>query len=488
MGDRYISQFSTTFAAELTSDQGHALTMASRQDYLLGKILEMEKSMVKIPEMEKTMGQLFDLMKSITQELRLQGPSLEITMTPLPPSTVMEYRNPNHEAHDLYQSLPDNWEHASMTVTQGEARSVCLLVSSYGDGIYTNAVYEVKFKHGGEVPVIRHVAKFREGYCPQAARVFNHSNLYYFGDDGGFIIDTETWSKCSSIPPTPASNSLVYAYDKVYYLARRTCLQPVTEPSFGRYDPNQKVWEKMTPFPFYDDYDHHMRITGYAVCHDVILFSLCGLINGDFCIVAFNVGRMDWNRVKFDTSDCLAPPFQGRAVVVGKTIYALYGEAEIIAFSFKMEKGGDDDIAYSLSQLFILQCLEFARPLMPWLDDLTQCLVHLGNHDFFYVQTGWCDSHLKVQYLSITTFQIVVGEGGGHMIKTIHSTVHSVDIKGSEWFDLVLCFTPECEDYEHIEEESMASMSQPRQEITAMKLETEAMLHEEANDDVIIGY
>ncbi|XP_021807233.1 uncharacterized protein LOC110751110 isoform X2 [Prunus avium] len=351
-------------------------------------------------------------------------------------------------------------------------------------------VYEVKFKHGGEVPLIRHVAKFQEGYFPKVARVFNHSNLYYFGDDGGFIIDTETWSKCSSIPPTPASNSLetiVYAYDKVYYLARRSSLEPVTEPSFGRYDPNQKVWEQMTPFSFYDDYDHHMRITGYAVCHGVILFSLCGLRNGNFSIVAFNVGRMDWSRVKVDNSACCDPPFQGRAVVVGKTIYALYGEAEIIAFSFKMEKGGDDDIAYSLSQLFILQCLEFARPQMPWFDDLTQYLVYLGNHDFFYVQTGWCDSHLKVQYLSITTFQIVVGEGGGHMIKIIHSTVHSVDIKGSEWFDLVLCFTPECEDYEHIEEESMASMNQPRQEITAMKLEIEAMQHEEAND-ARIGY
>ncbi|CAL8122219.1 unnamed protein product [Prunus armeniaca] len=71
---------------------------------------------------------------------------------------------------------------------------------------------------------------------------------------------------------------------------------------------------------------------------------------------------------------------------------------------------------------------------------LSQYLVHLGNHDFFYVQTGKCDSHPKVQYLSITTFEIVLEEGK-HMIKTIDSIVHSVDIKGSEWFDLVFCFT-----------------------------------------------
>ncbi|KAI5320272.1 hypothetical protein L3X38_039980 [Prunus dulcis] len=119
MGDRYISQLSTA-AAKLTSGQGHALTMASRQDDLLGQDIRD--------------GEIYG------QELCLQGPSPAITTTPLPPSTVMEYHNPNHEAHDLYQSLPDDWEHASMTVNQGEARSICLLVSSYGDGIYTNAV------------------------------------------------------------------------------------------------------------------------------------------------------------------------------------------------------------------------------------------------------------------------------------------------------------------------------------------------------------
>ena len=79
--------------ADLISGKGHVLTMTSRQYDPQGKL----------PEMEKIMGQLFDLMKSITQELCLQGPSPAITTTPLPPSTVMEYHNPNHEAHDLYQ-------------------------------------------------------------------------------------------------------------------------------------------------------------------------------------------------------------------------------------------------------------------------------------------------------------------------------------------------------------------------------------------------
>ncbi|XP_016651196.1 PREDICTED: uncharacterized protein LOC107881591 isoform X2 [Prunus mume] len=103
MGTRYISQFSAS-AAELTLGQG---MMASRQDELLGKISEMEKSGGKISEMEKsagkilemekTLGQLLDFSKSITQELRLLRP----------PSTVIENYNPSHpnpEAYDLYPS------------------------------------------------------------------------------------------------------------------------------------------------------------------------------------------------------------------------------------------------------------------------------------------------------------------------------------------------------------------------------------------------
>ncbi|PQM41808.1 uncharacterized protein Pyn_09340 [Prunus yedoensis var. nudiflora] len=494
MGDRYISQISTA-AAELTLGQGHTLTMASHQDELLCKILEIEKSLGKIPEMEKTLGQLLDWFKSITQELRLLRPGPPVTTRPLP-CTVIENYNPNQEeAYVLYPSLPKDWEHSLMTVNQGESRSVCLFVSSIEDEEHTNAVYEVKFKHGGEVthepPVVRHVAKFHGG-CRQAARIFNHSKLYCIGKDGGFILDTKTWSNCSSIPPILASKSIetiVCAYDKVYYLACPSSLfSPVMGHSFGRYDSDQKVWEKMTSFPFYDDYDYRMQITGYAVCYDVILISLCGLRNGNFGVVAFHVGRKDWNRVKLDTSVYCAPPFQGRVVVVGDTIYALYGEAKIRAFSFSMGKGDYGGIAYSLSQLFISQGLEFVRPQLPWFNDITQYLVHLGNHDFFHVQTGWCDSRLKVQYLTITTVQIVVGEGGRCMMKTIHSSVHSVDIKGSEWFELLFCFTPECGDYEPIKEESVTSMNQSKQEeITARKLEIEAMQHDETND-VPSGY
>ncbi|XP_016649758.1 PREDICTED: uncharacterized protein LOC107881154 [Prunus mume] len=440
-----ISQFSVAAVDEHTSGQ-----MAfSCQDEILGKI----------SQIEKTVGQLLDWSKSITQEFGLlrHGPAITTTK-PLPPSAVFEDCNSDHEADDFYPSLPEDWEQTSMTVYQEEARSVCLFVSSCEDRECTNLVYEVKFTHRGEVkhepPVVRQVAKFHEGFCLNAARIFNHSKLYCIGQDSGFIVDTRSWSKCSSLPPIPSSNlleNIVCAYGKVYYLACSSPFSPITGHSFGRYNPDHKVWEQMTSFPFYDDYDLTMEMTGYAVCYGVILFSLSGLKDESFSVVAFHVGRRDWNRVKIDTSAHCAPLFEGRVMVVNETIYALYGDAKIKAFSFIGEQCDVNGISYSLRQLFVVQGLDIARPLLPWFNEMTHYLVHLGNHDFFYVQTGKCDSHPKVQYLSITTFEIVLGKGGKHMIKIIDSFVHSVDIKGSEWFNLVFCFTPECDDYEPIE-------------------------------------
>lgn len=100
-------------------------------------------------------------------------------------------------------------------------------------------------------------------------------------------------------------------------------------------------------------------------------------------------------------------PFQGRTVVVGKTFYSLYNE-EFIAFPFSMDKCDDDSIVYPLTKLFILQGLEIMRPPLPF-DMQSEYLVHLGNHDFFHVKTGRI--HRTIQYLCITTFQIVDREG-----------------------------------------------------------------------------
>ncbi|XP_021818280.1 uncharacterized protein LOC110760341 [Prunus avium] len=97
----------------------------------------------------------------------------------------------------------------------------------------------------------------------------------------------------------------------------------------------------------------------------------------------------------------------------------------------------------------------------------SEYLVHLGNRDFFHVKTGRCFD--TAQYLCITTFQIVVGEGERYMIKTINSTVHSVDLECAEYFNLVFCFMPECGDYEPIEDKSVTSMNQPKQEETILE-------------------
>ncbi|CAL9031544.1 unnamed protein product [Prunus brigantina] len=465
MGHRNKSQAS--IATKFTSGQDD---IASRLDDLLAKISEIEKSV---------------------EELRLLLPVPAVT-TAIPISTVID-GSPNHEAVNLYPSLQ----------VDESTRSVYLLVSSYGSE-YANAIYEVKFKRGvgvtHEPPLVGLVAKFHEGLCFQAARNFNCSKLYCLVQEGGYIIDTKTKSICSSISPTLAPKSIatvVCAYDKIYCVASPSGFLPIPEPSFERYDPNHDIWEKMPSFPFYNDYDTCMDITGYAVCYGVILFSLCGMKENSFDVVAFHESRNQWNRVKVDTSIHYAP-FDGRAVVVGKTIYALHGE-EFIAFSFKMDKDDDCDITYSLRKLFILRGLKIASPPWPFCDYQTEYLVHLGNRDFFHVKTGYCDISLGVQYLCITTFQIVVGKKGKDMIKTINSTVHSVEIKKPYWFGLVFCFRPECGDYEPTLDElestldenyflvegkrrTMTKEEESRKGITTRKLEIPARLHEIGND------
>lgn len=91
------------------------------------------------------------------------------------------------------------------------------------EGEYTNAIYEVKFKHKALV-IVELVAKFYEGkdYCFEAARIFNRSKLYWLKRDGGYIIDTNTRARSSSLPPTLASKptlTLVSASGKLYCLA-----------------------------------------------------------------------------------------------------------------------------------------------------------------------------------------------------------------------------------------------------------------------------
>ncbi|XP_021832536.1 uncharacterized protein LOC110772413 [Prunus avium] len=193
-----------------------------------------------------------------------------------------------------------------------------------------------------------------------------------------------------------------------------------------------------------------MYIPGYAVCHGVILFSLASW-NTNFGVVAFHISRNQWNRVEVDTAVNYAI-FIGRAVVVGTTIYALCGNC-VRALSLSMQKGDDGGIAYSLRQLFILEDLEIARPPLPFEVHGDDYFVHLGKRDFCHVKTGY-NAGLMVQYICITTFQIVVGEAGRDMIKTIHSTVHSVEMESPQWFYLVSCFARDCGDYEPTGDES----------------------------------
>ncbi|XP_016651270.1 PREDICTED: uncharacterized protein LOC107881610 [Prunus mume] len=70
------------------------------------------------------------------------------------------------------------------------------------------------------------------------------------------------------------------------------------------------------------------------------------------------------------------------------------------------------------------------------------------------------------------------------MIETLHSTVLPVKIDVHKWFMLTLGFTPECGDYEPIDDKSAASMKQPEQEDETILDENSLMHEKEAKHEV----
>ncbi|CAL8125334.1 unnamed protein product [Prunus armeniaca] len=483
-------------AVDFTSGQDHALMMASRQDELLAKTSKIKKSLHKIWEMEKSLGELARIweMENYQGELRENEKYLPTLLALLDLKKLISKElcllrpsragSCKHGDVHPYPSLPME----GMTVNQGQERSVFLMVN-FVRGKYTGALYEIKFNFGGELKDMgapRPVAKF-SSFNVRGARIFDRSQLYVFTEEGsdqlclrsfgGFIFDTKT----GNLDPLTESTvqfkprgTFVSAYGTLYFLEGKSPSEPSRCLGFGKYDPDKKDWVRMRLFPF--SYGYTMRVTGYAVCYGLILYTLSDL-HRNFDVVAFHVARKDWIRVEVETYT----PFQGRAVVVGETIYALNSSngEEIIAYSLKRKEDDNGGTTYSLVQLFKLNDLEIAVPPLQFGEFVTSYLVHLGNQDFVHVKTATNKECDEVQHVCITTFQIV--QGRRHIIETLHSTILPMDIEARNWFSLKFCFTPECVDYEPVEAESAASTKKPKQEDEIILDESSFMWEEEAS-------
>ncbi|CAB4279484.1 unnamed protein product [Prunus armeniaca] len=110
-------------------------------------------------------------------------------------------------------------------------------------------------------------------------------------DVGTRLLHRSTIPQSKSFKP----NGLVFsAYEKIYYISSLSYLHPFPKISFEKYDPDEKTWVSMPPFPFFNGY--HMNIEGYAVCYGVILFSL-GQMSMDFDNVAFHEIRKGRNGI-----------------------------------------------------------------------------------------------------------------------------------------------------------------------------------------------
>ncbi|KAI5330002.1 hypothetical protein L3X38_029399 [Prunus dulcis] len=145
-------------AVELTSGQDHTLTMASRHDTSkikksLRKVSEMEKSLGELGEiweMENSHGEpgkMSEMEKSLATLLSHQIQLVHLKKLIWDELRFSRAGSLKHGAVHPYPSLPME----GMTVNQGgQDRSMFLMVTFDG-GKYTSAIYEVKFKFGGEV-------------------------------------------------------------------------------------------------------------------------------------------------------------------------------------------------------------------------------------------------------------------------------------------------------------------------------------------------
>lgn len=413
----------------------------------------------------------------------------------------------------------------------GAARSVYILVS-YTAVKYTSGLYEVKVEEeSGKVKGEKHellntVANFFDKtkfqvpnyFVLESARFCSSSKLYLLINEGpqfaqgwtkgstttassmakagslrGYIFDTNSRSLDAFKPPQSLKRIAVVisAYDKLYHLADPICFPEIPKPSFERYDPNTDSWETLPPFPLYSKKNVDMEIVGYAVGYGCILVS----INSPPQFMVFHVASRKWHKVNIPKhkSDCCYYPFRGRAVIVGNTIYAMsiqYGK--VIAFSLRMGSKSDGSTIYSLEKPSLLRGLKSGIKGDNTVYEQTEYLVHLGDLKFCLAQTIMDDLTTGRQPLWITTFRVINEEGGGRYIKTLHSTVRDVSIKGFGKgfgrFTVDFSFTPEVEDFEPKERGSVATMKQPKEEsalISEASVEDKCVsVNEEESDSI----
>ncbi|KAL6182228.1 hypothetical protein ACLB2K_043651 [Fragaria x ananassa] len=349
-----------------------------------------------------------------------------------------------------------------------ESKTVYFLVQFVGDGP-GHGMYEVKIeggqilgKIGGSLDLVgkffdRSDPEVPKDYLLSATRFGSCSKLYllqHVGDDGwwlrqsstrshdaykGRVFDTVSKSLMPfKLPKVKKEALLISAYGKLYHIAHPSTHMP--EPSFEVYDPDTGSWTTLSTFP-----DNRLsHIDGYAVCYDCILMSIDD--RGNFWV--YQVTLNQWKRVKIptdrDSNDYY--PFHGRAVVVGRTIYALSLYGDVMAYSLMMGELADGSINYSLDKpvwLHGLRSLFFrdakCEPIR------TECLVHLGGLNFCLLQT--VERDFSFQRVWITIFD-VVSSGGIKRIRTLGSTMRKVAIKGLGCFFIESGFCLECEDLE----------------------------------------
>lgn len=129
----------------------------------------------------------------------------------------------------------------------------------------------------------------------------------------------------SAIKPPNATKwigRVVSAYGNIYFLVEPYSAGSAEEPSFEKYDPNNKSWTSLCRFPYSKGWDKR-NIVGYAVCHpQLLVFNVSGSRIEDNQMWAYDIFKDKWHPVNVIDTECYN--FRGKAVVADNSVwYAL---------------------------------------------------------------------------------------------------------------------------------------------------------------------
>ncbi|KAM5562439.1 hypothetical protein ABKV19_017587 [Rosa sericea] len=357
-----------------------------------------------------------------------------------------------------------------MTMNQGDARSLFIVVDFPYNGPYFSSVFEIKL---GEM--LRGQTKEEEAFAfvgqlsqtkwrqpiswmfssLATATSCSSTDLCLLPDGGpedfkidvplhGYIFNIRT-KKVRKMKPPKASKCLGHVVSlkgHIYFITDPYWLTGAPDPSFERYLPDKDSWETLTHFPRIEGMSCNGQMVAIAVCDEFILFNIDARIIG--CQMwAYDVSRNKWYLVKVENYECYG--IRGVAVVLEETIYALTHVSfeSVLALSITREQI-DGDLVFTCSLHSVIEVPYMELFPLGEGGPRSRHLVHLGHQEFCLVQSGLLPGYNDRQPIKLSIIKLV----GKNSMNITDEIVYEVNLLDFLQFRVRLCFSPpEYEDF-----------------------------------------